>query len=333
MSIKLAIILGTYNRKKLLKKCLESLIDKVKLPHIVYVIDAGSTDGTKEYLEKIDGKIKIIEDKRRIGQAKSINKLLKKINTEYVCWLSDDNIVQKGMLNKAAEILDLNRKIGMVGLKVKDVTGPYRSEEYIGGISEAGILNVNQGMVRMNIMRKVNFFDEKFPDYGMDVDLTTKILLTGYKVVYTKDISILHYRSYHHYPGAFELEDRKKRSLLSHQIYLRKYPLLCKDYRSKTLFYYRLFLLIKSIFSIPFEIIYTLISIPLSRTRLIYILIDNKKRIIILKNKILGTRRDRNNILRGRFISYLDLWYNRNRDFYLVQKINDKAQTEINHQK
>lgn len=291
----------------------------ISLEQIV-VLDAGSIDGSVEFLRRHHKKVKLVQYPK-IGQAKSLNRFFKTVRSKYACWVSDDNIIKKGMLKKAERILDENPHIGMVGLKVKDVTGPYRDEEYIGGISQAGILNVNQGMFRMNIARKVGFFDEKFPDYGMDVDLTTKILLAGHKVVYTKNIAILHYRDYHQYPGAFELEDRKKRSLLSHKIYARKYPVLCRKYRQTTLLYYRTYLLLRSIIVIPLQLIYSFISIPLSKTRFIFLLINARRRIIDLKNRYFGTKRDWNNILRGRFISYLDLWYNRNRDFYLVQKI------------
>src|SRR3989344_1471602 len=173
---KLTVILGTYNRLSLLKRCLDSILGKINSSHQIIVVDAGSTDGTLEFLKNYRGKIKIIMQKKRIGQAKSLSKILKKISSEFFCWLSDDNVVKAGMLDAAVSILDRNNDIGMVGLKVKDVTGPYKKYDYIGGISQAGILNVNQGMVRLSLMKNVGYFDAKYPDYGMDVDLTTKIL-------------------------------------------------------------------------------------------------------------------------------------------------------------
>ena len=45
-------IVVTYNRKKLLKECLESLLDQtIKLDRII-VIDNNSSDNTFEYLEE-----------------------------------------------------------------------------------------------------------------------------------------------------------------------------------------------------------------------------------------------------------------------------------------
>jgi GT2 family glycosyltransferase len=40
------------------------------------------------------------------------------------------------------------------------------------------------------------WLDEQFCDYGIDSDLTTRILLEGYKVVYTKRAAIHHLRDH-----------------------------------------------------------------------------------------------------------------------------------------
>lgn len=63
-------------------------------------------------------------------------------------------------------------------------------------MSKFGILNVNQGVLPTAVMREVGGFSEAFRDYGIDPDLTAKVLLAGYDVVYTRSISILHYRNW-----------------------------------------------------------------------------------------------------------------------------------------
>jgi glycosyltransferase involved in cell wall biosynthesis len=130
----LSIVIGTYNRIEVLKQCLDSLIGKIKAAHEIIVIDAGSTDGTLDYLEHLRG-IRLICDEGLLGQAKSLNQAFRSLKSKYVCWLSDDNIVQPGALDQAVSILESDPKIGMVSLKVKDISGPFVGAEYVGGIS------------------------------------------------------------------------------------------------------------------------------------------------------------------------------------------------------
>lgn len=338
---KLAIILGTYNRLPMLKKCLNSFLGKIKTDYTVTVIDAGSTDGTLEYLHRFKKKIYIVMDGEKIGQTKSLNKVLALMKSKYFCWISDDNVLQPEIFDKAVRILDTHDDIGMVGLKVKDVTGPYTGHAYIGGISPAGILNVNQGMLRLNLMKQVGYFDEKFPDYGMDTDLTTRILLSGYKVVYTKDVAILHYRDYQKYPGAFVLSDRKKRTENSHNLYVRKYRALCRKYSWGKLLFFRALVFLRltvffnavSFFRVLRLFLSAIILFPLfvilGRTRYAWIIGKIKYIEFPTHLNTIPNPRDWNNILRGQYISLFDLWKNRRNEFYLVQKMPGKEPGRI----
>lgn len=220
-NVDLSVVIGTYNRHEILIKCLDALIDRIKASHEIIVVDAGSTDGTLEYLEKLSG-IRLIKDEKRIGQAQSLNRVFKTLKNKYVCWLSDDNIIQGGMLDVAVNILERNPDIGLVGLKVRDITGPYSSSPYLGGIWPSGVLNCNQGMLPTKLMQQLGGFDEHFRDYGIDADLTTRVLLMGYKVVFTKSVAIHHYRD-HEGPGWIDSLERKQRLEKMLKLYERKF--------------------------------------------------------------------------------------------------------------
>lgn len=194
---RLSIVLGTLNRRELLETCITSILEKTRTPLRIYVTDAGSTDGTIEFLNSIEqDQVKVILEGRKLGQARAYNEVFRRIDTPYSCWMSDDTIIVNNCLDIAVETLDADPGIGMVGLKIKDVQGPFVDAPYIGGVSQAGILNVNQGVLRTSVLRDVDYLSEAFGNYGLDPDLTAKVLYTGHDVVYTRSIAIHHHRDW-----------------------------------------------------------------------------------------------------------------------------------------
>ena len=194
---KLSIVLGTYNRCDSLRRCIESILAQTCTPSVVYVTDAGSTDGTVEYLESVaSDRLKPILVGEKLGQARAYNDVFNVVTTPYVAWLSDDNEIVNGGLDAAVQSLERDSKLGMVGIKVKDVEGPFVDAPYIGGVSTIGVLNVNQGMLRTKVIREIGGFSERFRDYGIDPDLTARVLFGGWRVAYTREVGIHHYRDW-----------------------------------------------------------------------------------------------------------------------------------------
>ncbi|MBE7438817.1 MAG: glycosyltransferase [Spirochaetales bacterium] len=288
----LTIVVGTYNRLNQLRRCLDSLIGRVQCAHEIIVIDAGSSDGTLQYLESIK-EVSLQLDGRRIGQARSYNRAFQRARGELVCWLSDDNIVLPGRLDEVATIMMKYPEIGMTGLKTRDISGPFQNAPYIGGISEVGILNVNQGVVRRELLAAAGFFSEELMGYGIDPDLTARILLMGAAVVYSRKVAILHDRAWADDAGEFNR--RRELMLRGQAIYMRDYGYLSKKYPSQ--------IWKRMIPEFPF--------LPDERLA----------RIPWIGRWIAGWLRDWRNIRRGRFISVMDPIRSFFRPFHLVQKI------------
>jgi GT2 family glycosyltransferase len=220
----LAVVIGTHNRLEQLQRSVASVLDQTSLPVRVYVTDAGSTDGTIAYLEQIaDPRVVAVLEGGRLGQATAYNRVFRRVTEPYVCWLSDDNEVVNQGLDVAVTILEQDPRIGLVGLKVRDVLGPFVRAPYIGGISPLGILNVNQGVLRTADLMRVGGFSEWFQLYGIDPDLTAKVLLSGLDVVYTRQISVLHYRNWPTDTSTPEFARVMEQQKVSQAKYMRKY--------------------------------------------------------------------------------------------------------------
>lgn len=314
MQAELSIVIGTRNRKEMLQNCLNALIGKIKTNHQIIVIDAGSTDGTIDYLKNIE-EIHLICDGRPIGQAQSYNRVFTTLKGGYICWMSDDNIVQPGILDSAVHILRENDKIGLVALKVKDVTGYKEDDPYIGGIRKTGILNCNQGVIRSDLFRKIGFFDETFQNYGIDCDVTAKVLLSGYRVAFTKKVGIHHYRDHESENGAISKAERAKGQKRLNEKYYAKYGFLI-DYDLST-------------------------KLRMGMKRLIWRGIKSLNKHLEKKGfqieKITGKNmRDWKNVTNCRYISLFDFFYNWKKPYYLLQHMPkgsfDNQQLSITHQ-
>lgn len=315
----LSIVIGTYNRLDMLRQCLDSLIGQITVPYEIIVVDAGSTDGTKEYLRLLDEIILVCDDEL-MGQAKSLNRVFRLVKGEFTCWLSDDNIVQKEVLDESVNILQKNRDIGLVALKVKDVTGKHVRRPYIGSIWPSGILNCNQGVLPTKLLHQLGGFSEEFRDYGIDADLTTRVLLAGYKVVFTKQIAIHHYRN-HEADSWIKRNDRVQRAQAAKDLYRVKYAALVRSNRA-----FSEDALLASNGSL--RVLIWISRKAISNYKIIlYHLVD------FLNEGIVGYRvgaflRDWYNVASGRFISCWDLFENRHQSYYLVQSMPDNLRSQ-----
>lgn len=191
----LTVLIATYNRLPLLQKTIDSVLRGTRVSHEIIVIDGGSTDGTIEYLRSRHDVTAVLQGER-IGTSRAYNSVWREVESRYTVWLSDDTEVAGGALDRAVEILKSDASIGMVGLKMRDMLGPYRSDPYMGGISEYGILNCNHGVLPMDVLRSVGFFNEAYRSYTIDPDLTASVLASGKRVVMTREVSLWHHREW-----------------------------------------------------------------------------------------------------------------------------------------
>lgn len=224
MKPEVTILVGTRQRLAYLKRCLATL--KFLPPGFaeIIVIDAASTDGTREYLSSKESIIPILED-RPSGQAAGLNRGARRGTAPYICWLSDDNRLRSGALEMAVAILKKDAQIGMVGLRVKDTCGRFTPYPFIGGVSIAGVITCNQGLIRRELFEQIGGFDEELRDYLIDSDITTKVLLAGKDVVHLRPVAIDHDRERGD-ESWMSVQGRELQNQRNTLIYLQRYPQL-----------------------------------------------------------------------------------------------------------
>jgi len=120
MSCKLSVIIVNYNTKKLLKDCIQSIFSEEKLTRSsgskleIIVVDNGSRDGSRKYLEQLkvkSEKLKVILNEKNSGFAKANNQGIKVAQGEYIMLLNSDTIVKQGALKTLVDYLDKHSKV------------------------------------------------------------------------------------------------------------------------------------------------------------------------------------------------------------------------------
>lgn len=111
----LSVILPIFNGMPYLNVAISSLLDQTYQDFIIYAIDNGSTDGTREYLQQISNeKIKYIylKDKNLV---KALNTGLEVATSPFIARMDADDIIDQTKFEKQMKFLEKNRDIHVVG--------------------------------------------------------------------------------------------------------------------------------------------------------------------------------------------------------------------------
>ena len=106
------ICIPTFNRAKLLEKCILSFLDDaIKYNVPIYISDNNSNDCTDKVvknLQKIYKNIFYFKQKRNLGIDKNMLNVLEAAQTKYVLWLGSDDTLNKGAIEEILKKLQTN---------------------------------------------------------------------------------------------------------------------------------------------------------------------------------------------------------------------------------
>lgn len=229
--MKLSIIIVNYNVKYYLEQCLHAIAKASHATQHeveVFVVDNNSTDGSVEYIKERYPETKIIANHENVGFAKANNQAIEKSKGEYVMLLNPDTIIGEETLNKCIDFLDSNKDAGALGVKMLKSNGTFALESRRGiptpftsfckmtGLctlfpqsrifgryymqyldkEETNRIEIISGacmVIRRKTMELSGTLDETFFMYGEDIDMSYRLLKTGYNNYYLP-APILHYK-------------------------------------------------------------------------------------------------------------------------------------------
>jgi len=124
----LSIIIVSYNTRKLLKNCLDSVFKDLKdgsrrLVAEVIVVDNHSRDDSIMMIKRFFPQTKLILNEKNLGFAKANNQGIKKASGEFILLLNSDTVVHPGVLLKMVNFLKSRPGAGAIGPKLLNPDG------------------------------------------------------------------------------------------------------------------------------------------------------------------------------------------------------------------
>lgn len=102
---RVSVIIPAYNQEKFITETIESVLNQTYKDFEILVVDDGSTDSTKQKLEKFGSRIKLIEQ-THMERAVARNNGVKNSQGRYIAFVDSDDIWTKDKLQKQINTLD-----------------------------------------------------------------------------------------------------------------------------------------------------------------------------------------------------------------------------------
>ena len=228
--MKFSIIIVNYNVAYFLEQCLQSVYAALKnIESEVFVVDNNSVDNSVEMVLTKFPQVKLIQNKENIGFSRANNQAIRLAKGEYVLLLNPDTVVESDTFEKVIDFMDITPDAGGLGVKMINGRGEFLPESKrslplpavafyrIFGLSklfkkskkfgkyhlsylnsdEINPVEVLSGafmLLRKSVLDTVGLLDEDYFMYGEDIDLSYRIIKSGYKNYYFPKTRIIHYK-------------------------------------------------------------------------------------------------------------------------------------------
>ena len=199
--MKVSFIIPLFNRLDLTRPCLESLHATLPagLEHEILLVDDGSTDGTREWIQTLGTPFRILLNERNLGYAATNNRGAAAASGDVLALLNSDLVLTRRWLQPMLGILRRERHAGIVGnVQFRAATGeldhigfrvgltgkpshdesrrwlwaPWRQRQ-VPAVTAACLL------VPRALFLQLRGFDEGFRNGGEDVDLCFRARALG----------------------------------------------------------------------------------------------------------------------------------------------------------
>lgn len=215
--MKVSVVTPNYNGKGFLYAYFESLIKNSNEIGEVIIVDNGSSDGSQEFIrnyrEKVDFPIVLIENSQNLGFAEAVNQGISKARHDYVFSLNNDTVVEKSAILELLNLLNTDERIFSASSKMVQFNNPEliddAGDDYTllaytkkrGNnqnlnkfieVSEVFSSCAGAALYRKDLLEELGGFDSEFFAYMEDVDLGYRARINGYKNLFCPNAVVYH---------------------------------------------------------------------------------------------------------------------------------------------
>lgn len=208
-----SIVVLNWNRLEDTKLCIDSVI-KLDYPNFeIIIVDNGSTDGSKEYLSKLENIIYVDNPVNRGFTGGHIDGL-QKCSGEFIVLLNNDAVIKPNYIKVALTHFG-NPKVAVVGgrsynwddtHKLFDESGPFYSYQEINVFTGEAFMSSDDNkvpqevnnvsgscvVIRRSVIDAIGYLYNPFFAYFEETDLFARYKRAGYKIIYDPDLRIWH---------------------------------------------------------------------------------------------------------------------------------------------
>ena len=211
-SIDVSIVVATRDRGDLLDDMLTSLKEATEgISYEVIVVEGGSSDNTHQVLKK-HGITQVYDESEYLGPGRHswsqwYNFGFSRSSGTWAMYASDDIVFEKGSVAKAVNLLRSQKSRSVAGgvFFYKEVIPEYPGWEKQGICFALGHkLLMNFGLIRLDVFRELDGFDEDYVFRCPDIDLSFKVYESGRQLIPLADCLLTHNN---------EMDELKKKNL------------------------------------------------------------------------------------------------------------------------
>jgi len=224
----LSIIIVSWNVRRLLRRCLQSLAESDLSPRgvEVIVVDNASADGSAEMLRRQFPHVRLLEQRENIGFTRANNLALAQARGGALLLLNPDTELGPGALGELLRYLEAQPVVGIVGPHTLNSDGSHQSTRrrfptLLTGVfestwlaayapasierayrmadtSDGDVLDVDwvQGsalLLRREVYEQIGGLDEGYVMYAEEIDYCRRAKAAGWRVVYHGAALITHH--------------------------------------------------------------------------------------------------------------------------------------------
>jgi GT2 family glycosyltransferase len=217
----ISVVIVNWNRRDLLRACLDSLAAQTFTDFEIIVVDNGSTDDSAAMVREYPRPIKLIENRENRGFCAANNQGFAVSQSEYIALLNNDAEADPGWLQAMLDAIQIKpdvgeTDIGMVASKILVWEDPriidkcghliYPDGQNRGrghGQMDQGQFNRQEevlwpdgcaALYRRAMLNEVGGFDEEFFAYADDAELGLRARIAGWTCLYAPGAVVKHHR-------------------------------------------------------------------------------------------------------------------------------------------